>query len=82
MATCLQLTMEDFSFAASSDTVDVEGRYVQPGTFSVVVGDQVAKFRLAGDPLRMKDWTRIDLGYQGVTWPPAEGSDDMRSLMY
>ena len=74
--------MEDLAFEASEDTVDVPGRYVQPGTFTIAVGEQKVKIKLRGDPLQTNDWTKLDEGYREVQWPPSLSCDNPRQLLY
>ena len=78
----VQLRLEDLSFEASSDITDTEGRYVQPGLFTIAIGDQGVKVRLHGDPLKEGDWTRLDLGYREVEWPPSSTEQDMRAALF
>jgi hypothetical protein len=58
----LQIDMEDLAFEASDDIIDGGGRFVQPGTFSVRVGDKTAKIVLRGDSLKTKDWITLRKG--------------------
>eukprot|EP00892_Ulva_mutabilis_P005303 jgi/Ulvmu1/3144/UM015_0184.1 len=54
------LNMDDFAFEASDDVVNGGGRFVQPGSFTVVVEDVSFKLTFAGDPLLEGEWLQLD----------------------
>ena len=76
----MQLLPDDFAFEASEDISDSPGRYVQPGLFTIVVGDQVLKVQVAGDPLLENEWLRVPGGLREVRWPPAADAEPLAQL--
>ena len=58
----LQVPLDALAFEASDDVIDGGGRYVQPGSFTLSVGNLTAQARLEGDPLKPADWVRIRSG--------------------
>lgn len=58
----MQLPLDAFAFEASDDIIEEGGRFVQPGTFTVSVDDQVAKLVFIGDSLKTSDWHMLRKG--------------------
>ena len=58
----VQVTQEELAFEAPDDIIDGGGRFVQPGTFTLSVGELSAQARLAGDALLESDWLPLRRG--------------------
>jgi len=51
--------MEDLAFDTNGDVLDVPGRVVQPGSFTLRVEERSAQVVLQGSTLDEADWVRL-----------------------
>ena len=72
----MQLLHEDFAFEAAEDIIDTPGPYMQPGVFTILVGDLVQRVQLDGDPLLQSDWVPVDIGLKEVPLPSVNGTGE------